>query len=149
MSNNYYAASDLGNDTVKININHENFMVPSVIGDANNNEKVTFMNKEEQDNYMRHFFDHLEATVTSASIKSQGHYLIGQAAINSRVTPRRFDINNFSFKSEDDGSLILNLVLLAGKRVKDAYFNHEDLAQLKLNVYLATHYQFVKVNKLV
>lgn len=138
MSNNYYAASDLGNDTVKINVNHENFMVPSVIGDANNNEKVTFMNKEEQDNYMRHFFDHLEATVTSASIKSQGHYLIGQAAINSRVTPRRFDINNFSFKSEDDLSLILNLVLLAGKRVKDAYFNHEDLAQLKLNVYLAT-----------
>ena len=32
MANNYYAASDLGNDTVKININHQDFNVPSVIG---------------------------------------------------------------------------------------------------------------------
>lgn len=138
MANNYYAASDLGNDTVKININHENFNVPSVIGDAVENEKVTFMNQAEEENYMKHFFEHLEATVTSSSVQSRGHFLVGQAAINNGAIPRRFDINNYSLKSKDDLSLILNLVLLAAKRVKDAYFNHEDTSQLKMNVFLAT-----------
>ena len=56
MANNYYAASDLGNDTVKININHENFNVPSVIGDAVEHEKITFMNQAEEENYMKHLF---------------------------------------------------------------------------------------------
>ena len=138
MSDNYYAASDLGNDTVKIQINDENVSIPSVIGNANDNEKVIFMNKAEENDYMKHFFDHLEASVTSASVKTTGHLLVGQAAINNRVAPRRFDINNFSFKSQDDLSLILNLVILAAKRVKDAYFNHEELSQLKMSVNLAT-----------
>ena len=138
MANNYYAASDLGNDTVKININHQDFNVPSVIGDAVANEKVTFMNKAEEENYMKRFFDHLEATVTSSSVQTRGHFLVGQAAINNGAIPRRFDINNYSLKSKDDLSLILNLVLLAAKRVQDAYFNHEDTAQLKMNVFLAT-----------
>ena len=104
MANNYYAASDLGNDTVKININHENFNVPSVIGDAVENEKVTFMNQAEEENYMKHFFEHLEATVTSSSVQSRGHFLVGQAAINNGAIPRRFDINNYSLKSKDDFS---------------------------------------------
>lgn len=138
MNNNYYAASDLGNDTVKIKINNENISVPSVIGNANNNEKVIFVDKSEEDNYMKDFFNHLEASVTSASVKTTDHILVGQAAINNRVSPRRFDINNYSLKSKDDLSLILNLVILAAKRVKDAYFNHEELSQLKMNVYLAT-----------
>lgn len=138
MANNYYAASDLGNDTVKININHQDFNVPSVIGDAVANEKVTFMNKAEEENYMKRFFDHLEATVTSSSVQTRGHFLVGQAAINNGAIPRRFDINNYSLKSKDDLSLILNLVLLAAKRVQDAYFKHEDTAQLKMNVFLAT-----------
>lgn len=135
---NYYAASDLGNDTVKIKINNEDFAVPSLIGPASNNEKISFISQYEQDDYMRNFFDHLEASVTSNSVKTNGHFLVGQSAINNHVTPRRFDINNFSGKSQDDLSLILNLVLLAAKRVKDAYFAKEDLSQLKMNVYLTT-----------
>lgn len=138
MNNKYYAASDLGNDTVKIDINHESFDVPSVISKAENNERITFISRKDADDYMRNFFDHLEATVTSASVNTHGHFLVGRAAVNSRVTPRRFDINNFSLKSDDDLSIILNLVLLAGKCVKDAYFNHANLSQLHMNVYLAT-----------
>ena len=64
MSDNSYAASDLGNDTVKVQINDEDVSIPSVIGNANDNEKVIFMNKAEENDYMKHFFDHLEASVT-------------------------------------------------------------------------------------
>ena len=34
MPNTYYAASDLGNDTVKIKINQTNLAVPSIVGAA-------------------------------------------------------------------------------------------------------------------
>lgn len=138
MENLYMTASDIGNDTVKANINNEDITIPSIIGDANNNEKISFLDKTEKDHYMNDFFDHLEATVISDSVKTTGPLFVGQAAINNRVAPRRFDINNFSFKSKDDLSLILNLVVLAAKRVKDAYFKQEDLSQLTMDVYLTT-----------
>lgn len=139
MDDTYYVASDLGNDTVKININQTDLAIPSVVGQAIKNEKPTFLNQAEQDEYMEHFFEHLEATVISPSVTDlTGQLLVGQAVINNHVVPRRFDINNFSDKSQDDLSLVLNLVILAAKRVQDAYFNHEDLAQLQMQVALTT-----------
>lgn len=139
MPNTYYAASDLGNDTVKIKINQTDLAVPSIVGAAIKTEKPTFLNQAEQDDYLKHFFDHLEATVISTSVTDlTGPLLVGQAVTNNHVVPRRFDINNFSDKSQDDLSLVLNLVILAAKRVQDAYFNHEKLTQLQMNVCLTT-----------
>ena len=118
MPNTYYAASDLGNDTVKIKINQTDLAVPSIVGTAIKTEKPTFLNQAEQDDYLKHFFDHLEATVASTSVTDlTGPLLVGQAVTNNHVVPRRFDINNFSDKSQDDLSLVLNLVILAAKRV--------------------------------
>lgn len=148
-----YVASDLGNDSVKIAFfdskqiktdsplkNSEQVKVPSVISRANSGqEKVRFDNKSEKDKYMHNFFNHIEASVSSSSVKTDYKFYLGQSAIDARNGMRRFDINNYSGKSEDDLSLILNLTLIAAKRVKDAYFNNEDLTkQLDTTVYLTT-----------
>ena len=50
-----------------------------------------------------------------------------------------FDVNDFAGKSDDDLAMVLTLSLIAGKRVKDAFFNSEDLGEtLKVTVNMAT-----------
>lgn len=123
-------ANDLGNDTVKMTINDKPYYVPSVIGAAPEAiEAPHFETKAEKDAYMKDFFNHIEASVSSPNVQRSDKFLLGQNAIDSRVSSRRFDINNFSGKSQDDLSLMLTLSTIAGARVQDAYFAGEDLNQ--------------------
>ena len=133
-------ANDLGNDTAKMFINDKSFNVPSVIGtETENVEAPHFETKAEKDTYMKNFFNHIEVSVASPNVSKSNKFLLGQNAINSRASSRRFDINNFSGKSQDDLSLMLTLSTIAGARVQDAYFAGEDLKKtLNTDVVMTT-----------
>src|SRR5699024_9759755 len=100
---------------------------------------VEYEDQSEKDVYMKDFLNHMDVTVSSSSVKMQGRYLIGNAAIDSGLQLTSFDINSLSGKAGSDLSLIFTLSLAAGKRVKEAYESGEDLSNtLKTEVTLVT-----------
>lgn len=135
-------ANDLGYGAIKAELNNEKVLMPSVIArlSAQNTPKPRiFKNDDATKNYLKHFLDNLDVTVSSSAVSEQGRFLIGQAAVNSHLPLQSFDVNDFAGKSEDDLAVILTLSLIAGKAVKDAYEQGNDLTDtLKVNVNMAT-----------
>ena len=121
------ASIDLGNDTIKAHINEENLAIPSVIAPSSALAKKHFTSDREETEYFKHFEDYMDASVSSPAVNTQNRIYVGQAAINSGETGRRFDVNSFSGKSADDLSVLLMLTTIAAWRVKQAYFNKENL----------------------
>lgn len=135
-------ANDLGYGSVKASINDKEYQFPSVIAlesEQNIPAPVEFDDMTNKDSYMQHFTDHMDVTVSSSAVKSQGRFLVGNAAIQSGLPTQTFDINDYSGKSESDLATILSLSLIAGNRVEQAYANNEDLNEtLKANVNFVT-----------
>lgn len=133
------ASIDLGNDTIKAHINEEDLAIPSVIAPSSALAKKHFTSDREENEYFKHFEDYMDASVSSPAVNTQNRIYVGQAAINSGETGRRFDVNSFSGKSADDLSVLLMLTTIASWRVKHAYFNKENLFNpLSVTVNLTT-----------
>lgn len=135
-------ANDLGYGSIKGSLNDEKILMPSVIARLTPENTVlpkTFDHSDETTNYMQHFMDNLDVTISSSAITEQGRFLIGNAAVRSQLPLQSFDVNDFAGKSEDDLALILTLSMIAGKTVKDAYEQEEDLGNpLRVTVNMAT-----------
>ena len=135
-------SNDLGYGSIKVNVEGEEKKFPSVLAIQREQDilaPVEFEDQSEKDVYMKDFLNHMDVTVSSSSVKMQGRYLIGNAAIDSGLQLTSFDINSLSGKADSDLSLIFTLSLAAGKRVKEAYESGEDLSNtLKTEVTLVT-----------
>lgn len=124
--------NDLGYGSVKALLDGEAIKYPSVLAVQREQDiiaPVEFDNKSEQDAYMKDFLNKMDVTVSSSSVKKQGRFLIGNAAVNSQLPLRKFDINDYSGKSDSDLSLIYTLSMIAGKAVKNSYKNGEDITK--------------------
>lgn len=136
-------ANDLGNSVVKATFG-DNYGIefPSVIAvqqPQNIGAPVTFDDEQQQTEYMNHFMDHLDASISSSAVKLQGRFFVGPAAVESQLPLSSFDLNDFGGKADDDLSLILTLSMIAGKRVMEAVVKGEDLAEtLNVKVKMAT-----------
>lgn len=109
---------------------------------------IEFDDNDQKDQYMSDFLDHMDVTISSSSIKTQGRFLVGKAAIESRLPLEQFDINDLAGKAKNDLSLILSLSIIAANRVKEAYKNGEDLNEtLKATVVMATALPVTEVKR--
>lgn len=135
-------ANDLGYGAVKAQVDDERILFPSVaalLREQDIQDPVQFSSDADRDYYFEHFSDHMDVTISSPSVTTQGRFLVGRAASESPLPLSAFDVSDFSGKSEEDLSLILTLSMIASKRVKEAYQNGEDLTEtLKANVVMAT-----------
>lgn len=134
--------NDLGYGSVKALLDGEAIKYPSVLAVQREQDiiaPVEFDNKSEQDVYMENFLNKMDVTVSSSSVKKQGRFLIGNAAVNSQLPLRKFDINDYSGKSDSDLSLIYTLSMIAGKKVKESYDNGDNLSKpLEVSVNMLT-----------
>lgn len=122
--------NDLGYGSVKANLGNERIKYPSVMAVEREQDILApteFSNKTEEDTYMKDFLNRMDVTISSNSVKRQGRFLIGNAAVNSQLPLRKFDINDYSGKSDSDLSLIYTLSMIAGKSVQEAYEKGESL----------------------
>lgn len=135
-------ANDLGYGAVKAQVDDERILFPSVaalLREQDIQDPVQFSNDVDRDYYFEHFLEHMDVTVSSPAVTTQGRFLVGRSASESPLPLSAFDVSDFSGKSEEDLSLILTLSMIAAKRVKEAYQNGEDLTEtLKANVVMAT-----------
>lgn len=135
-------ANDLGYGSVKANVDGENIKFPSVISAERPQDiqaPMEFDSKQDQDTYMKNFLNNMDVSVSSNAVKTSGRFLIGNAAIDSGLSMKAFDVNDFTGKSETDLAIILTLSLIAGKKVKEAYEAGQDLKEtLKVKVNMAT-----------
>lgn len=135
-------ANDLGNGSIKMTLDGDFFLAPSVIANEPEQEitaPVEFDNADQQQQYMVNFLNQMDVTISSSVVKRQGRFLIAQAAVDSQLPMTMFDVNDFAGKADDDLAVILTLSMIAGKRVKDAFKEGEDLTEnLKVTVNMAT-----------
>ena len=138
----YTVANDLGYGSMKLTINEDRYNIPSVISLQKENDitkPVSFDNKTQEKNYINELIDNLDVTITSPSVKTIGRFLIGKRATISNSTARRFNVNSFKGKADEDLSLILTLSSIAAHVVKDNYESDEELpSSLKAKVIMAT-----------
>ena len=98
-------ANDLGYGSVKANVDGENIKFPSVIAAERPQDiqaPMEFDTKQDQDAYMKDFLNNMDVTVSSNAVKTSGRFLVGNAAIDSGLSMRAFDVNDFTGKSETD-----------------------------------------------
>ncbi|MCC4466863.1 ParM/StbA family protein [Limosilactobacillus reuteri] len=135
-------ANDLGYGSVKANIDGEDIKFPSVVSAERPQDiaaPIEFDTDADRDEYMKNFLNTMDVSVSSNAVKVAGRFLVGNAAVNSGLNLRQFDVNDYTGKSETDLAVILTLSLIAGKRVKEAYAKGEDLKEtLKAKVNMAT-----------
>lgn len=135
-------ANDLGYGSVKANIDGEDIKFPSVIASERPQDiqaPTEFDTKEEQNAYMKDFLNNMDVSVSSNSVKISGRFLVGNAAVDSGLPIRSFDVNDYTGKSKTDLAIILTLSMIAGKKVQEAYVAGQDLKEaLKVKVNMAT-----------
>ena len=135
-------ANDLGYGSVKANIDGEDIKFPSVIASERPQDiqaPTEFDTKEEQNAYMKDFLNNMDVSVSSNSVKISGRFLVGNAAVDSGLPIRSFDVNDYTGKSKTDLAIILTLSMIAGKKVQEAYAAGQDLKEaLKVKINMAT-----------
>lgn len=135
-------ANDLGYSSVKSTIDGQYDKFPSVIAKASNineYEPVQFKNELEEKTYMEDFINHLFVSINSPAVGLEGRYFVGNAAANTSLPMLKFDVNDFSGKSESDLAPYLSLSTIAGKAVQNYYQANEKLPDtLSVQVEMAT-----------
>ena len=125
-------ANDLGYGSVKAKVNDTKIHFPSVLALQREQDivkPVEFDSEKEKLSYLSDMIDHMDVTVSSSAVKTQGRFLLGTAAIKSSLPMRAFDVNDFTGKSDNDLSIILTLGMIAAQRVALAVENGEDLSE--------------------
>lgn len=137
-----FFANDLGYGSIKGVINDEEILIPSVTADLREQdmfEPVDFSTDKEQNIYFNDMFKHMDVTVQSPQVRKTNRMLIGEAALDSHLPVKTFDVNDFNGKSQTDHALILTLTAIATKALKQAYINGEDLSEgVQADVFMTT-----------
>ncbi len=135
-------ANDLGYGSVKAKVNDTKIHFPSVLAlqrEQDIAKPVEFDSEKEKLSYLSDMINHIDITVSSSAVKTQGRFLLGTAAVKSSLPMRAFDVNDFTGKSDNDLSIILTLGMIAAQRVALAVENGEDLSeQLNAEVNMTT-----------
>lgn len=135
-------ANDLGYGSVKAKVNDTKIHFPSVLAlqrEQDIAKPVEFDSEKEKLSYLSDMINHMDVTVSSSAVKTQGRFLLGTAAVKSSLPMRAFDVNDFTGKSDNDLSIILTLGMIAAQRVALAVENGEDLSeQLNAEVNMTT-----------
>ena len=135
-------ANDLGYGSVKAKVNDTKIHFPSVLAlqrEQDIAKPVEFDSEKEKLSYLSDMINHMDITVSSSAVKTQGRFLLGTAAVKSSLPMRAFDVNDFTGKSDNDLSIILTLGMIAAQRVALAVENDEDLSeQLNVEVNMTT-----------
>lgn len=135
-------ANDLGYGSVKAKVNDTKIHFPSVLAlqrEQDIAKPVEFDSEKEKLSYLSDMINHMDVTVSSSAVKTQGRFLLGTAAVKSSLPMRAFDVNDFTGKSDNDLSIILTLGMIAAQRVALAVENDEDLSeQLNAEVNMTT-----------
>ncbi|MDO5004662.1 MAG: ParM/StbA family protein [Ligilactobacillus salivarius] len=135
-------ANDLGYGSVKAKVNDTKIHFPSVLAlqrEQDIAKPVEFDSEKEKLSYLSDMINHMDVTVSSSAVKTQGRFLLGTAAVKSSLPMRAFDVNDFTGKSDNDLSIILTLGMIASQRVALAVENDEDLSeQLNAEVNMTT-----------
>lgn len=135
-------ANDLGYGSVKAKVNDTKIHFPSVLAlqrEQDIAKPVEFDSEKEKLSYLSDMINHMDITVSSSAVKTQGRFLLGTAAVKSSLPMRAFDVNDFTGKSDNDLSIILTLGMIAAQRVALAVENGEDLSeQLNTEVNMTT-----------
>lgn len=135
-------ANDLGYGSVKAKVNDTKIHFPSVLAlqrEQDIAKPVEFDSEKEKLSYLSDMINHMDVTVSSSAVKTQGRFLLGTAAFKSSLPMRAFDVNDFTGKSDNDLSIILTLGMIAAQRVALAVENGEDLSeQLNAEVNMTT-----------
>lgn len=135
-------ANDLGYGSVKAKVNDTKIHFPSVLAlqrEQDIAKPVEFDSEKEKLSYLSDMINHMDITVSSSAVKTQGRFLLGTAAVKSSLPMRAFDVNDFTGKSDNDLSIILTLGMIAAQRVALAVENDEDLSeQLNAEVNMTT-----------
>ncbi|MYZ80974.1 ParM/StbA family protein [Ligilactobacillus salivarius] len=135
-------ANDLGYSSVKAKVNDTKIHFPSVLAlqrEQDIAKPVEFDSEKEKLSYLSDMINHMDVTVSSSAVKTQGRFLLGNAAVKSSLPMRAFDVNDFTGKSDNDLSIILTLGMIAAQRVALAVENGEDLSeQLNAEVNMTT-----------
>ena len=135
-------ANDLGYGSVKAKVNDTKIHFPSVLAlqrEQDIAKPVEFDSEKEKLSYLSDMINHMDITVSSSAVKTQGRFLLGTAAVKSSLPMRAFDVNDFTGKSDNDLSIILTLGMIAAQRVALAVENGEDLSeQLNVEVNMTT-----------
>ncbi|MYY23226.1 ParM/StbA family protein [Ligilactobacillus salivarius] len=135
-------ANDLGYGSVKAKVNDTKIHFPSVLAlqrEQDIAKPVEFDSEKEKLSYLSDMINHMDVTVSSSAVKTQGRFLLGNAAVKSSLPMRAFDVNDFTGKSDNDLSIILTLGMIAAQRVALAVENGEDLSeQLNAEVNMTT-----------
>lgn len=125
-------ANDLGYGSVKAKVNDTKIHFPSVLAlqrEQDIAKPVEFDSEKEKLSYLSDIINHMDITVSSSAVKTQGRFLLGTAAVKSSLPMRAFDVNDFTGKSDNDLSIILTLGMIAAQRVALAVENGEDLSE--------------------
>lgn len=135
-------ANDLGYGSVKAKVNDTKIHFPSVLAlqrEQDIAKPVEFDSEKEKLSYLSDMINHMDITVSSSAVKTQGRFLLGTAAVKSSLPMRAFDVNDFTGKSDNDLSIILTLGMIAAQRVALAVKNGEDLSdQLSTEINMTT-----------
>lgn len=135
-------ANDLGYGSVKAKVNDTKIHFPSILAlqrEQDIAKPVEFDSEKEKLSYLSDMINHMDVTVSSSAVKTQGRFLLGTAAVKSSLPMRAFDVNDFTGKSDNDLSIILTLGMIAAQRVALAVENDEDLSeQLNAEVNMTT-----------
>lgn len=135
-------ANDLGYGSVKAKVNDTKIHFPSVLAlqrEQDIAKPVEFDSEKEKLSYLSDMINHMDITVSSSAVKTQGRFLLGTVAVKSSLPMRAFDVNDFTGKSDNDLSIILTLGMIAAQRVALAVENGEDLSeQLNAEVNMTT-----------
>lgn len=135
-------ANDLGYGSVKAKIDGDKIKFPSVIAvqrEQDLSKPLTFDSNQDKVTYLKNMIDHMDVTVSSAAVKTQGRFLVGESAVKSSLPLRAFDVNDFTGKSENDLSVIITLSMIAAQRIKAAVENQENIdEQLSAEVIMTT-----------
>lgn len=135
-------ANDLGYGSVKAKVEDTNIHFPSVIAiqrEQDLNKPVEFNSNQEKLTYLEGMINHMDVTISSSAVKTQGRFLVGNAAIKSSLPLKAFDVNDFTGKSDDDLAIILTLSMIAAQRISLAVKNGEDLSdQLSTEINMTT-----------
>lgn len=135
-------ANDLGYGSVKAKVEDTNIHSPSVIAiqrEQDLNKPVEFNSNQEKLTYLEGMINHMDVTISSSAVKTQGRFLVGNAAIKSSLPLKAFDVNDFTGKSDNDLAIILTLSMIAAQRISLAVKNGEDLSdQLSTEINMTT-----------
>lgn len=137
-------ANDLGNGSMKLGFNNDDWtVIPSIYADQRQQDMiapVSFDNQQQQDVYINDMFKHMNVSVQSPNISTTNRMFVGQSAADSNLLLHSFDVNDFAGKSTTDLAMILTLSTIGAKAIKQNYLenNHQLGTDIDVNVTMTT-----------